>query len=108
MEINGKPGQKLQCQIQDLKSNELQCTFWGEYARQIDDYVSNVNSTKNKIVIVVQYGLFKIWRGLCLTVLKTRRHLRYLYPKASCHRASCATCLKHLGSSLLVMAAKKA
>lgn len=94
MEINGKAGQKLQCQIQDLKyvsfqflkrcvhtfyrftihniilnvtfnrSNELQCTFWGDYAKQINDYVSNdENSAKSKIVIVVQYGRYKVWRG---------------------------------------------
>ncbi|GJU73880.1 replication protein A 70 kDa DNA-binding subunit B [Tanacetum coccineum] len=63
MEINGKPGQKLQCQIQDLKSNELQCTFWGDYAKQINDYVCNESSSsKTKIVIVVQYGRYKIWR----------------------------------------------
>ncbi|GJZ48942.1 uncharacterized protein Tco_0603132 [Tanacetum coccineum] len=54
MEINGKPSQKLQCQIQDLKSNELQCTFWGDYAKQINDYVCNESSSsKTKIVIVV-------------------------------------------------------
>ncbi|GJW74003.1 replication protein A 70 kDa DNA-binding subunit B [Tanacetum coccineum] len=61
MEINGKP--KLQCQIQDLKSNELQCTFWGDYAKQINDYVYNESSSSmTKIVIVVQYGRYKIWR----------------------------------------------
>nr|GEX51051.1 hypothetical protein [Tanacetum cinerariifolium] len=34
----------------------------GEYARQINDYVSDDNLTKNKIVIVVQYGRYKMWR----------------------------------------------
>ncbi|PWA67939.1 hypothetical protein CTI12_AA314680 [Artemisia annua] len=63
MEINGKPGQELQCQLQDLSSNEISCTFWGEYARQINNYISNDdNSSKQKIVIIVQYGRYKIWR----------------------------------------------
>ncbi|PWA34876.1 replication protein A 70 kDa DNA-binding subunit B [Artemisia annua] len=62
MEINGKPGQKLQCQLQDLSSNEISCTFWGEFAKQINDYVCADNSSKHKIVVIVQYGRYKIWR----------------------------------------------
>ncbi|GJZ62347.1 hypothetical protein Tco_0618484, partial [Tanacetum coccineum] len=35
----------------------------GDYARKINDYLSNDNSSKAKIVIVVKYGRYKIWRG---------------------------------------------
>ncbi|PWA50288.1 replication protein A 70 kDa DNA-binding subunit B [Artemisia annua] len=62
MEINGKPGQKLQCHLQDMSSNEISCTFWGEFAKQINDYVINDNSSNQKIVVVLQYGRYKIWR----------------------------------------------
>ncbi|XP_076951981.1 uncharacterized protein LOC143625543 [Bidens hawaiensis] len=55
-----EPTPKVIVHLEDLNRNAINVTFFGDYANQMTDYISN-NPDKTNVVIILQFGRFKFW-----------------------------------------------
>ncbi|XP_076939011.1 replication protein A 70 kDa DNA-binding subunit E-like [Bidens hawaiensis] len=70
----GEPTPKVIVHLKDLNRNAINVTFFGDYANQMTDYISN-NPDKTNVVIILQFGRFKFWGE------KTWASNNYVYSK---------------------------
>ena len=47
--------------------NEIRCTLWGAYAQQFQDFVDGCPN-RGKIMLILQFGMMKIWDGILLNL----------------------------------------
>ncbi|PWA95136.1 nucleic acid-binding, OB-fold protein [Artemisia annua] len=59
---NGRSGKMKPLTLVDADGVELRCTLWGSYAQQFQDFV-DACSNRGKIMLIVQFGMMKIWDG---------------------------------------------
>ncbi|PWA85725.1 nucleic acid-binding, OB-fold protein [Artemisia annua] len=59
---NGNKGKKKPLTLIDAEGNELNCTLWGAFAQQFNDFLK-ATVDHGKIMIVLSLGMMKSWDG---------------------------------------------
>ncbi|KAK9078784.1 hypothetical protein SSX86_002842 [Deinandra increscens subsp. villosa] len=57
----GKVTERLNLHVHDTEDRLVYVTLWGEYAKQMANYVA-VNGVASAIVIILQFGIFRFYR----------------------------------------------